>query len=95
MARRLLKTHRGSGLYEYSHPKIGRWEEWHPLPPVPAIETISPITPAGPTEVALGLYGGDDRARRDTERRRKVKTHCSRSVACGRGRSEGTAGAVG
>ena len=39
--------------------------------PQPLVDTIQPLVPQGQAEVAVSLYG-DDRARRDTERRRKV-----------------------
>ena len=48
------------------------------LPPSPQPDVYAPIRPLvhAPPEAVLpgGLYGGDDRARRDTERRRRADT---------------------
>lgn len=72
MARRLLKTHGGRGLYKYTHPEVCSWESWEQLPPVPDVDPALKLLAeqAGPKVTNIGgLYGGDPN--RDAERRRR------------------------
>jgi hypothetical protein len=69
--RRVLKVDRGKALVQTTNSEFGNWTEWVQLPPPDVDQPLRPLA-SGQPEVALpgGLYGGDDRARRDTERRR-------------------------